>query len=461
MRRFLVLLAIMMVCGLLPAYAQPFGEGIGDPLLPLAGNRNYDVQHYDLDLTVTSVEAGSIEAVMTIGLTPTRDVAQFFLDFEMLPIASITVDAQPAVFHHLAGELEIVPQQPLRAEQPVTVIIRYAGTPEPISNPMLGSAGWQTFAGGIYVAGEPLSATSFIPINDHPRDKATYEIAITVPKSYVAVSNGVLLSTDEHDDTTTYTWQMAQPMASYLLTLSVGRYSLYEQVGPDDLPISNYFPTPLADALSRIFENQPDMIAFYSERFGPYPFDSFGSLVVADPQFHYALETQSRSTFSTNILQSGRELVVAHELAHQWFGDSVSVHSWRDIWLNEGFARYAEVLWLEHTQGRAAMLGYLRRLYMTATSSSVLPGNPTVNTLFSGAVYDRGALTLHALRLEVGDELFFEILRTYAERFRYSNAATTDFIALAQEVSGMPLDALFYVWLLGETVPPPEAIGLR
>ena len=459
MRRLWMVLAIVVICGL-PAAAQPFGEGVGDALVPLAGNPDYDVQHYALDLTVTSIATGSIRAVTTVELTPTRDLSRFFLDFEMLPIASITVDSQPAAFHHLAGELEITPWQPLRADQPSTVVIRYAGTPDPVVNPALGGGGWQTYRGGIYVAGEPFSATSIMPVNDHPRDKATYDISLTVPEPFMAVSNGVLRSTVDHGEMVTYTWEMAQPMASYLLAIGIGRYSAYEQVGPDDLPISNYLPTALSNELSQLFESQPDMIAFFSEQFGPYPFDVFGSLVVADPQFHYALETQSRPTFSLGSLRSGRELVIAHELAHQWFGNSVSVHSWGDIWLNEGFARYAEVLWLEHTSGTDVRDSYLRRLYRTARSSSVLPGRPSLNTLFSGAIYDRGALTLHAVRLEVGDETFFEILRTYSDRFRYGNATTADFVALAEEVSGMPLDAIFYVWLFGETVPPPVAIGL-
>ncbi|MCC6616279.1 MAG: M1 family metallopeptidase [Anaerolineae bacterium] len=459
MRRVWVVLALVMLAGL-PAAAQPFGEGIGDALVPLAGNPGYDVQHYDLDLTVASISTGSIRAVMTIDLIPTSNLSHFFLDFEMLPIASISVDAQPAAFHHLDGELEITPAQPLQANETATVVIRYAGTPEPVINPALGEGGWQTYREGIYVAGEPFSASSFMPVNDHPRDKATYTFALTVPEPWTAVSNGVLTSTVEQGKAVTYTWDMAQPMASYLVTLSIGHYSIYQQTGPDGLPIVNYLPSSRARELRPRFQSQPNMIAYFSELFGPYPFDTYGALVITDSRMHYALETQSRSTFGLGILSSGGDLVIAHELAHQWFGDSVSVNSWGDIWLNEGFARYAEVLWLEHTRGDRVRDNYLRQLYRTSRRSAVLPGSPSVNNLFSGAVYDRGALTLHALRHEVGDETFFEILRTYADRFRYGNAATADFIAVAEEVSGMTLDDLFDAWLFGEEVPTLQSIGV-
>jgi aminopeptidase N len=163
--------------------------------------------------------------------------------------------------------------------------------------------------------------------------------------------------------------------------------------------------------------------------------------------------------YSTSIVEFVGELVVVHEIAHQWFGNSLSIYAWDDIWLNEGFASYAEALWVEYVDGGAAFRQYLRDFYSTARRSRVLPGMPTLLTIFDGAIYHRGALTLHALRMRVGDEVFFDILRTYATEFRYSNVTTEDFIAIAERVSGESLGELFDAWLFGE-LPSRASLGI-
>ncbi len=459
--KFQFLLFLMLTLVWPPrAAAQTDLTGLGDPLLPQAGNAGYDVQHYDLALSVISVANGELRAETTITLIPDRDLPFFYLDFTALEIIELTVDGVPATHRFKQGELAVIPQTPLRAGTESTVVVRYQGSPTRIANPMIGRGGWTTYAGGIYVAGQPFSITTFMPANDHPSDKATYTLRISVPADSMAVANGQLIDRLESSGTATYTYAMPQPMASYLITIAVGEFVIHQQTGPNGLPIANYYPPALAREMEPIFATQPEMIAFFSERFGPYPFDSYGALVIDDPRMSFALETQTLSLFGTGIVRFARDLVIAHELAHQWFGNSVSLESWGDIWLNEGFATYGEVLWIEHSRGVRAAERYLIDMYRTARLSSVRPGSPTLARLFDRAIYERGALTLHALRHQLGDTLFTEVLRTYSERFRYSSATTEDFIATAEAVSGESLRELFETWLYGE-IPPPQSIGLR
>jgi aminopeptidase N len=201
------------------------------------------------------------------------------------------------------------------------------------------------------------------------------------------------------------------------------------------------------------------MIAFFSETFGPYPFEAYG-VVVADASLPFALETQTLTLFSRAWLEpgGGMDELISHELSHQWFGDSVSVARWGDIWLNEGFATYASWLWFEHRDGPQALDVIVSETYRLLEQLSTdgglpPPGDPPAYDLFNISVYDWGAMTLHALRLQVGDEAFFRILRTYYDRYQYGNATTEDFVTVAEEISGQALSAFFERWLYGDTVP--------
>ena len=194
-------------------------------------------------------------------------------------------------------------------------------------------------------------------------------------------------------------------------------------------------------------------MAAFAELFGPYPFEVYGALVVFD-DFRGALETQTLSVFSGRLFGGlAGELVVAHELGHQWFGDSLTPTTWRDIWLNEGFATYSEWLWQEISNPAFDIDDYARSLAESGRPVWPAPGDPGPEGLFDSTVYNRGALTLHALRLTVGDDAFFKTLRTYAERFAYRNVTTADFVAVAEDVSGQDLADLFDAWLYGDVTP--------
>ena len=450
-----------------PEPAKPGAAGAGDSLYPALGNGGYDVQHYTLDVTVNDVATSDLEGKTVIDARATQNLSSFNLDFIGFEITNVTVNGQPAEFRRNKQELIVTPSSPLRESESFKVVVQYEGIPgemDSIAIPI--QTGWITFDGGSFVLSEPDGAAGFYPVNDHPLDKASYTFRVTVPEPFEAVANGVLTDTIDNGETTTFTFEESDPMASYLATINIDEFDLETSQSENGVPVRNYFPTGSPEALREPFARQGEMIDYFSDLFGAYPFEVYGALVI-DFKFGAALETQTLSIFSKSMINGGREgseQVVAHELAHQWFGDSVSLADWRDIWLNESFATYAQALWLEHTKGRAALDEWVKRTYafvIKERDSMSPPGKPPADQLFNAGVYYWGALGLHALRLEVGDEAFFEILKTYHERFAGGNARTVDFIAVAEEVSGKELSDFFDRWLYSEELAPIPELELE
>lgn len=468
MRRLLVamLLTLNLGVGFAARASEVHLAGIGDPYFPLLGNSGYDVQHYTLDLTV-DMDDNVIAGTVSIDARTTQDLSVFNLDFYGYTIDTVEVEGQPADFLRRGGELIITPPQTLAEGESFTVEVAYSGQP---TGERGYSAGWVRHARGVFVASEPAGAARWYPVNDHPRDKATYTFRITVPEPYVVAANGLLQEVIDSGATQTYVWETVHPMASYLATVNIGDFVVQTDEGPGGLPIRNYFPARLAEDAAPIFDRTDEMIAYFSEVFAPYPFEAYG-VVMADTALFFALETQTLSLFGAEVVpnaltgvvpgwRTSVESVIAHELAHQWFGNSVSPENWEDIWLNEGFATYASALWTEHTLGTEAFEDDMRGYYRFLAMGQYVPGQPPKNNLFNQGVYLQGAWTLHALRLEVGDAVFFDILRAYYDRYQYSNASTADFIAVAEEVSGQDLTALFDAWLFEGGVPPVPQWGL-
>jgi aminopeptidase N len=282
-----------------------------------------------------------------------------------------------------------------------------------------------------------------------PTDKAGYDFRITVPAGKTAIANGELVGAPTTTDgRTTFVWRATDPMASYLATASIGDYELTTQTGPHGLPILDFLERDLTAedraTSAAALALEPEMIAFFEGIYGPYPFTSFGS-IVDDDSVDYALETQTRPVYS----QVASESTVAHELAHQWVGDSVTPETWRDIWLNEGFATYSQWLWSESREQGTAQEEFDRVMAIPADDEfwDTLPGDPSAETLFADATYDRGAAALHALRGKIGDPAFFSTLRAWATQHAGGNVSTADFIALAEQVSGQQLDGFFQTWI--------------
>jgi aminopeptidase N len=397
---------------------DPLDSGLGDPYFPGLGNSGYDVDHYLIELTVDP-RANRISGTTTIEATATESGTSFTFDFAGLTIESITVDGETVPYLREGGE-----NRELRIHEALA-------------------------------AGEAFSvAVAWFPCNDHPADKAAFTFMVTVPQGMTAVANGTLTGATEGAGIETFIWEMANPMTTYLATVVVAPLGRIEHPPVNGIVLRDYLPPDLMDDVPESFAKTGEMIEVFAELFGPYPFDRYGHVVVSG--FPAALETQTMTVFGDAWFDSPfTEFVVAHELAHQWFGDSVSPATWQDIWLNEGFATYAELLWVDHLYGPVAMQAEAASRYDDlARRPHALTGDPQREALFGISVYQRGALTLHALRAEVGNEMFFEILRTWTERFAYRTATTGDFISLSEELSGTDLGALFDAWLFSAELPP-------
>ena len=432
--------------------------GIGDSFYPGLGNGGYDVEHYSIDLVYHT--DGTIEADVDIDAIATQNLSGFNLDFVGWEIEQLTVDGDIAS-HQRDGD-ELVIQHDIPSGNHFEIEISYHGTPEPMQSaalpPGFPGIGWLAGPSGEQlVVAEPDAAHSWFPANDHPIDKATYSFAVTVPTGFVAAANGELTEVVEGEGTSTYHWSMDVPMASYLATVVIddGWRIVEDAISTEEagVLIRNMLPLDLVGDVPAALERTGEMIDVLEEAFGPYPFDRYGIAVVYG--FPGALENQTLSVFGRGTFEGPNfERIHVHELAHQWFGNSVSVAQWSDIWLNEGFATFAELLWVEHLYGADAYREEAaNRTEAARDGYGRPPGTPPRDDLFNGSVYLRGALVLVALRDEVGDEAFFETLRTYTERYANGNATTENFIAIAEEVSGQDLDGLFATWLYGEELP--------
>ena len=454
----LVVLAVLALVGLLgpvsPAVAGP-PTGVvgstsgGDPYYPAAGNGGYQVKHYDLDLRYTPQTKALTARAQILAVAGRKSLRRFSLDLRGLTVSSVRVNGRAARFVQNGPELVVTPKRVLRAGKRFTVDVRYAGTTGQPTDSTGALYGWVSYADGAFVANEPEGASTWFPVNDVPYDKATYDFHITVPRGTVAVANGDLLGTRTRQGWTTFRWSADEPMASYLAMAASGDYRLTKSRTRSGLPIVNAVDKDLtaeqqADVAATL-ARQPDMIAYFSRVFGPYPFGSFGAVVDDDDEAGYALENQTRPIYSGPPSES----TVAHELAHQWYGNSVTPKRWRDIWLNEGFATYSEWLWTDHRGGDSVQAQFDAAYARPATSPfwQLEIGDPGAAELFNGAIYDRGAMTLQALRLEIGDEDFFRVLRAWAQRNRYGVVSTADLVRLSERISGEQLDGLFDTWL--------------
>ena len=455
-----VLVPLSLGCGSSPLAGS---ADIGDPYFPKMGNGGYDVLRYQIDLDVEPV-SGSLKGSTTLQARALQDLDSFHLDFDGLKVDAVSIGGETSKFERKGGELVVRSPRRLVKGETFAVLVTYHGTPENQTDAENIPIGWHHEGGMVYTLDEPQGAATWFPANDDPSDKATYGFRITVPQPYMATANGVLSGVDSAGAERTYVWEMRQPLASYLAAVTVGKYVTEEKTLADGVVIRNYFASELAPAAEAVFADTGDALSFFENTFGPYPFDTYGA-VVPNAATSTAMENQTLSLFGSDVLEKmadpgEAEVYLSHELAHQWFGDSVTISRWQDIWLNEGFATYASWLWLGHKFGAAAFDSQVKQSYQDlAKTEEVTLGDPGPKHLFASTVYDRGALALHALRLRVGDDAFFTILRTWAERYEYGNVRTADFLALADGVAAKSgvgasvASALLQDWLYGAKLP--------
>ncbi|MBO3750678.1 M1 family metallopeptidase [Streptosporangiaceae bacterium NEAU-GS5] len=423
--------------------------GIGDPDFPYDGNGGYDVAHYELTLAYDPA-ANRLSGTAVVSAKTTQDLTQFNLDLHGMTVSRVTVDGQNARFSRDADELTVFAQ--LQNARPFEVAVAYAGEPEPVrGSPNLGTYGFARSKDGVFVAAEPDGAKTWFPANDHPADKAAYDFTITVPSGLTAIANGELVGDPvQGDGTVTYHWRERHPMASYLATMTSGRFEVKTGASPGGIPVYAAVDPQFSDALDKLYSLSGQITDYWSEVFGPYPFSSTGG-IIDDFAAGYALETQTKPEYGGF---DPDEAIIAHELAHQWFGDSLSIKRWKDLWLNEGFATYAEWLWGEHTGGRTAAQAF-QSAYSSASDAiwNYPPGIAQRNDLFNGSVYTRGGMALHELRATIGDTTFFALIKKWTHDHRYGNVTTDEFIALAEKMSGKDLTDLFGKWLFQKGRP--------
>lgn len=447
---------------IIPVAGAVGGESVGDSYYPNLGNTGYDVSHYDLSLAIEIPGADQLVGTATIDLTATDTLSRLSFDFDdSLVVSSVEIGGVDASFEQADTKLRISPAETLDAGIDYSVIIDYSGQPLTVdSGTRIGEIGWFDTPDVSVSVGEPFGARSWYPVNDHPVDKATYTFRLDVDDDFTGVANGVLAEERVESGRRLTTWEMRQPMASYLATVAVGDFTLVQSTPGAGVDVFDAVPTRLTDVFVGDFELTDEMLVTFTELFGPYPFDEYGVLI-ADTELGFALETQGRSLFSSAFVDGDGsiERIVAHELAHQWFGNNVSPETWQDIWLNEGFASYAEDLWIEF--GRNGEISELeaRLLSRAEGALSPAPGDPGAAGLFDASVYRRGGITLHSLRLAIGDDDFFEILREWNVRFGGGVASTADFVALSEEISGEELDDFFVAWLGSGALPELGAIN--
>jgi aminopeptidase N len=428
----------------------PGAAGLGDPYFPLAGNGGYQVDHYEIALAFRP-RSGRVRASVAISAVSTQALSAFNLDLRGLRVGSVTVDGAPAAFRRSGSELTVTPGVPIASGRPFQVVVAYGGRPHPVKSPDGFPTGWLPTRRGAFVASEPRGAITWFPCNDHPADKASFRFTVTVPRSRVAVANGALESVTRSRRARTYVWRAPEPVATYLATVAIDRYRLMRGSAGG---IPSWTAVLHRKARHQRFVLRPTarVLARFGSYFGAYPFSTTGGISV-DGFDGVALETQTRPIYGTGF----KRIIVVHELAHQWFGDAVSVRSWQDIWLNEGFATWSEWLWRTGGSDRG-LRRIFRRLYHAPRRFKralwrVAPGDPTPKKMFGLSVYNRGALTLEALRQLIGDPVFYAILRRWVAEHLYGNASTAEFVALAEAESGRELDRFFAIWLYQQKKP--------
>ncbi|MFD8652213.1 M1 family metallopeptidase [Streptomyces mirabilis] len=450
----------------------PLAATAADGLLDEAGAENryfsshgtYDHHTLSYDLRLAyDPSSGTLDGHAHIRAVADRPLARVELDLARLTAHTARVNGIPARPRQKGDKLYLTGSHALAAGTPFTVEVGYRGRPAPLRSPF-GQIGWDRTGDphdGTLVASQPLGAPSWFPCNDRPDDKAAYTFRVTVPHGHQALANGTLRDRHATAAAQCWTYHHPGPMAPYLATLYTGRFTYdawqaHDGATGETITGHNHYPARLSQQARHDLARQPDMLAAFTGWFGPYPFETYGAVVV-DTELDQPVENQTLSVFGSNHIDGhrGSETLVAHELAHQWYGNSVSLRNWRDIWLNEGFATYSEWLWSEHI-GEDSADTIARAEWHTLNHRhrrDLRIADPGPHRIFDDRIYTRGACTLHALRLALGDDRFFPLVRTWHATHRGTSATTAAFIGHAERYSPHPVQPLLHTWLYERPLP--------
>ncbi len=452
-----LLAAGAMSSGAVAAEPVPGAPGIGDPLFPELGNGGYDALHYALDLRYGTPQ-GPVDGVVTMRAEAQQDLLRFNLDFDEGTVTEVVVDGRAATWRRDAEELVVRPARGLRDGAAFTVRVRYTASPVALGPEDEETFGWFLLPGGSANGAQPDNAHRVFPHNDHPRDKARYSFRLDVPRGTTAVANGVATGRRTAGGRTLFTYEQRQPMASELIQLAVGDFEVIDGGDAAGVPLRHVVSPALRAELEPKLEQSAVHMRWLRARLGRYPFDVYG-VFAPETDLPFALETQTLNIIPAVIYRKYGpevwEVFGVHELAHEWFGNSVSPELWRDLWLNEGHATWYELEYAAE-RGWIDLEAQMREIYGLADQWRTEFGpvaRPAVATLFSNQVYFGGALVLYALRQEVGDAAFRRIERTWLQRFRDGVVGTDDFIHHASQVAGRDLAPFLEPWVYGTQTP--------
>ncbi|WP_344358838.1 M1 family metallopeptidase [Streptomyces gobitricini] len=444
------------------ALPSPQPLGIGDPLFPQLGNPGYDVLAYDIAFTYPGDNSKPLDALTKIDARATDRLDRLNLDFTHGTVRAVEVDGRPAEFAVSGEDLVIEPSRAVAPGERFRVAVTHTSDPAGPKN----TGGWVRTGDGLAMANQADAAHRVFPGNDHPADKAYFTFRVTAPKDLTVVANGELVARALSGDTRTWTYRGARPMATELAQVSIGRSTVVRRTGPHGLPVRDVVPSADADRLEPWLKRTPDHLEWMERKVGRYPFETYG-LLVADADTGFELETQTLSLFERSLFTRGTlpewyvESIMVHELAHHWFGNSVSPHRWSDLWLNEGHATWYEALYAEET-AKQPLERRMHQAYLDSDRWRAAGGPPAAPrppaagqkiSLFRPVVYDGSALVLYALRQEIGKAAFERLERRWVDQYAHGTASTDDFVRLASEEAGRDLTAFMKGWLYGEHTP--------
>jgi aminopeptidase N len=452
----LVVLAGAVVAPTAAAASSTIGApGAGDPYFPLQGNGGYDVKHYTINLRY-ALHRRQLAGVAHISAVARQRLSRFDLDLRHdMTATRVLVNGRPAGHQQPARslhELVISPAAALPAGKKFTVAVTYHGAAHSIKDPDGSPDGWIRTGDGAFVANEPQGSPTWFPVNNTPTDKAAYTLWIDVPRGYTALSNGRFYAPKRTRTRTIWHYNLTRPVSDYLITATIGKFDIHRGRTVRGVPYTIFVDPSQRSGARLTLTKLPKIIDFFSSRYGAYPFPQAGAIIDNAPNVGYALEVATRPLFPS----APDELTLAHELAHQWYGDTVTCKRWRDIWINEGFAEFSAWMWDQH-RGGTTMHRHLTELLARPAGSDSFeppPGNPGNNrNIFAVSVYDRGAMTLEALREKLGNPTFFKIMRGWLAAHRYRNATTEQFTHYASAVAHRDLTHFFYIWLYRHQKP--------
>ncbi len=424
----------------------------------------FDVTYYHLQLNLDPALHTLRGAVTMAALVTGSQIDYVEMDlFPHMAVDSVLQNNARVAFSHTNALIRVNLQQPLSENSSFILTVFYHGDPE--QGPY-GAFNWGVHGllsvPVIWTLSEPYGAPSWWPCKDDPADKAdSVRLDITVPSGLIVASNGLLADvTGGEEDEISYSWITRYPISTYLVSLAISDYVQFEDkyvVDDRQMPLTYFVYPELYAAALEDFAVTKDMMIFFASVFGEYPFaeEKYGMAVFP---WGGAMEHQTLTSYGAPLVRGDHrfDYINAHELAHQWFGDLITMRFWSHIWLNEGFASYAEALWFEHLGGNDAYQYYMQLQYRDHFAGSLFVVDSTdASALFSRTVYNKGSWVLHMLRGVLGDPVFFECIRAYSENpdLRYGNADTEDFQYICERNAGYDLAWFFDQWVYREGRP--------